>query len=183
MSGTIPKRRTCHASCPRALEWYLERYVHRDNVHALWAWQTRHYWCDIKTWNTQSVAFKPTFIQDLSSFLYPDNGTELTGHKKESKGRKADRESIKRKLQECIDPMNPEGHPSEVVNIAIGQIAQDNVDKAVELGSKQMKEFENGWPKTLMPNLTLKWSHKLNPESISKSVTPRCLIQSSFTQE
>ena len=46
--------------------------------------------------------------------------------------------------------MNPEGHPPEVVNIAIGKIAQDNVnvDKAVELGSKQMKEFENGWPKT-----------------------------------
>ena len=34
--------------------------------------------------------------------------------------------------------MNPEGHPSEVVNIAIGKIAQDNVkvDKAVELGSR-----------------------------------------------
>ena len=56
----------------------------------------------------------------------------------------------KRNLQECIDSMNPEGHPPEVVNIAIGKIAQDNVnvDKAVELGSKQMKEFENGWPKT-----------------------------------
>ena len=45
--------------------------------------------------------------------------------------------------------MNPEGHPPEVVNIANEKIAQDNVnvDKAVELGSKQMKEFENGWPK------------------------------------
>ena len=44
--------------------------------------------------------------------------------------------------------MNPEGHPLEVVNIAIGQIVQDNVnvDIAVELGSKQIKEFENGWP-------------------------------------
>ena len=37
--------------------------------------------------------------QNLSSFLYPDNGTELTGHKEESKGRisgdNADREPIK----------------------------------------------------------------------------------------
>ena len=34
------------------------------------------------------------------------------------------------------NPMNPEGHPPEVVDIAIGQSAQDNVnvDKAVELG-------------------------------------------------
>ena len=76
--------------------------------------------------------------QDLSSFLYPDNDTELTGHKEESKaeisGDKADRESIKGKLLECIDSMNPEGYPPEVVNIPIGQIAQNNVnvDKVVE---------------------------------------------------
>ena len=44
--------------------------------------------------------------------------------------------------------MNREGHLPEVVNIAIRKIAQENVyvDKAVELGSIQMKEFENGWP-------------------------------------
>ena len=82
------------------------------------------------------MVFKPTHLQNLSDFLYPDNEPELTGHKEESTGRMADKESIKRKLQECIDPMNPEGHPSEVVDIAIGQSAQDNVnvDKAVELG-------------------------------------------------
>ena len=52
--------------------------------------------------------------------------------------------------------MNPDGHPSEVVNIAIGKIAQDNVnvDKAVEIGSKQMKEFENGWPKNFNDKLS-----------------------------
>ena len=67
------------------------------------------------------MVFKPTYLQNLLSFLYPDNYTELTGHKEESKGRMADRESIKRKLQECTDSMNPEGHPPELVNIAIGQ--------------------------------------------------------------
>ena len=52
--------------------------------------------------------------------------------------------------------MNPDGHPLEVVNIAIGKIAQDNVneDKAVELGSKQMKVFENGWPKNFNDKLS-----------------------------
>ena len=98
--------------------------------------------------------------QDFSSFLYPDNDTELTGHEEESKGRisgdKADRESMKRKLQECKDPMNPAGHSPEVVNIAIGKIAKDNVnvDKAVELGSKQMREFKNSWPKNLNDKLS-----------------------------
>ena len=82
------------------------------------------------------MVFKPTYLQNISGFLYPDNGPELTGHKEESTGRMADKELIKRKLHECIDPINPEGHPSEVVNIAIGQSAQDNVnlDKAVKLG-------------------------------------------------
>ena len=48
------------------------------------------------------------------------------------------------------------GHPPEDVNIAIGRIAQDkvNVDKAIELGSKQMKEFENGWPKNFNGKLS-----------------------------
>ena len=47
-------------------------------------------------------------------------------------GDKADRELIRRKLQEYIDLMNPDGHQPEVVNIAIGKSAQDNVnvDKA-----------------------------------------------------
>ena len=94
----------------------------------------------LKVWSL-SLHICSRLEQDLSSFLYPDNDNELTGHKEESKGRisgdKADRESIRRKLQECIDPMNPDGHPPEVVNIAIGKVAQDNVnvDKAVEIGS------------------------------------------------
>ena len=37
-------------------------------------------------------------------------------------GDKTDRESIRRKLQGCIDSMNPERHPPEVVNIAIGKM-------------------------------------------------------------
>ena len=87
------------------------------------------------------MVFKPTYLQGLSSFLCPDNDTELPGHKEEYKGRisgdNADMESIKRKLQECIVPMNQESHPPEVVKIAIGRIAKDNVnvDKAHELGS------------------------------------------------
>ena len=48
--------------------------------------------------------------------------------------------------------MNADGHPPEVVNIAIGKNAQDNVneDKAVEFGSKQMKSLKVVGLKTLM---------------------------------
>ena len=58
------------------------------------------------------------------------------------------------------------------------------MDKTVELGSKQMKEFENGWHKN--SNDKLSRVVKTQVESgkyISRLVTPRCIIQSSFTQE
>ena len=110
------------------------------------------------------VTFKPETLKVWALSLhftesfkfYPDNDAELTGRKEESKGRMAARELIKRKLQECIDPMNPKGHPPEVVNIAIGQIAQDNVNvnKAVKLGSKQMKAFGNLWAENFNDKLS-----------------------------
>ena len=51
--------------------------------------------------------------------------------------------------------MHRSNDPPEVVNIAIVQIAQDNVNvvKAVEIGSKQMKEFGNAWPKNFNDKL------------------------------
>ena len=51
-------------------------------------------------------------------------------------------------MQKCIDRMNPDDRPPEVVNTAIKKIAQGNVymNKAVELGSKQMKDFEKDSP-------------------------------------
>ena len=92
--------------------------------------------------------------QDLVCLIEPDDNGKQDKHKEESKGRiesdKLDRNSIRRKLQECIDPMSPNDHPPEMVNIVLGKIAQEtvNVDRAVELGSNQMKEFEQGWPKS-----------------------------------
>ena len=105
----------------------------------------------LKVWSL-SLYICSRLEQDLEQFINPDDDTELPEHKEETKGRiaadKADRESVRRKLQQCINPMNPEDHPPELVNIAIGKIAQDNVnvDQAVTLGTKQMVEFENGWP-------------------------------------
>ena len=51
--------------------------------------------------------------------------------------------------------MSPNGHPPEMVNIVLGKIAQEtvNVDRAVELGSIQMKEFEQGWPKSFLEKI------------------------------
>ena len=97
----------------------------------------------LKAWSLISLHICSRLEQDLSQFINLDNDTGYTDHKEELKRRiaadKADRESVRRKLQLCIHPMNPEDHPPKVVNIAIGKIAQDsvNVDNAVEFGMKE----------------------------------------------
>ena len=107
----------------------------------------------LKVWSL-SLHICSRIEQDLQSFINPDENEKQDQHKEEMKGRiasdKSDRESIAKKLQNCIDPLNPDDHPPELVNIVLGKIAQDtvNVDKAVEIGSTQMKDFEHGWPKT-----------------------------------
>lgn len=87
--------------------------------------------------------------------------TDLTGnnqvecqetHKEETKARLksdgTDRESIRNKLALCIDPLNPASHPSNIVNIVSGQVADNtvNVQDAVSIGTASMKEFEKSWP-------------------------------------
>ena len=87
---------------------WIDMFIKTTFVHALWAWQTMHYCVTLKLETLKLLSLSlhicSRLEQDLSSFLYSDNNTELTGHKEESKGRvsgdKAIRESIKRKLQE-----------------------------------------------------------------------------------
>ena len=108
--------------------------------------------------------------QDLVCLIEPDDSGKQDTHKEESKGRidsdKLDRDSIRRKLQECIDPLSPNDHPPEIVNIVLGKIAQEtvNVDRAVEIGSSQMNEFEQGWPKSFHEKL----SHKVTTQVDSR---------------
>ena len=58
-----------------------------------------------------------------------------------------DRESIRIKLELCIDPLNPSSHPSNIVNIVSGKVADDavNAQDAVSIGTEAMKEHERQW--------------------------------------
>ena len=70
--------------------------------------------------------------QDLVCLTEPTDNGKQNKHKEESKGRidpdMLDRDSIRRKLQECIDPMSPDHHPPELVNIVLGKVAQETVN-------------------------------------------------------
>ena len=62
--------------------------------------------------------------------------------------------------------MSPNDYPPEMVNIILGKVAQKtvNVDRAVELGSNQMKKFEQGWPKSFNEKI----SHKVKTQLDSR---------------
>ena len=62
-----------------------------------------------------------------------------------------DRKALHEKLSVCIDPLNPNQHPNNLINIVTGEVMMNdsiNVDQAVELGKKQLQEFEAGWPES-----------------------------------
>lgn len=53
------------------------------------------------------------------------------------------------KITTCVDPLNPDEQPPEIVNNVTGQIAPQsvNVHESVRIGEEEMKKFEESWPK------------------------------------
>lgn len=83
-------------------------------------------------------------------------------HKEEMKARigkdNKDREGLRHQLQNYIDPLKPESHPLQLLNIATGRLCPDNINVVdeVEIGTIQMKDFENGWPKSFYDRIPQK---------------------------
>jgi hypothetical protein len=77
-----------------------------------------------------------------------------------------DRKNIKKKLETCIDPLNPGCLPDNIVNIVSGRISPQsvNADKSVIIGRQQMTEYEASWPQGFNDPL----SKKVTTMSISK---------------
>ena len=84
-------------------------------------------------------------IKDLAEMKYACKPfVQVNFHKKEMSASKKsdaiDRESIREKLQTCIDPLNP----SDIVSGRIGPESV-NADNAVSIGKEQMKKYEATW--------------------------------------
>ena len=129
--------------------------------------ETMNLWC-------LSLHICSKLEQDLVCLIEPDDNGKQDKHKEENKGRidsdKLDRNSIRRELQVCFNPMSPNDHPPEMVNIVLGKIAQEavNVDRAVELESNQMKEFEQCWPKSFHEKISHKVKTQLDSQKYIK---------------
>jgi len=76
-------------------------------------------------------------------------------HKEEGKARigndQRDREAIREQLAKCINPLTPEKHPENLMNIVTGEHASSkvNVEDAVQIGLNQMREFSKRLPEGL----------------------------------
>ena len=69
-----------------------------------------------------------------------------------------DKANLCRKLEICIDPLNPGEQSSELANGVTGRgaIKEVNVDGAVRIGKKQMEEYQRLWSQGLHNTLSKK---------------------------
>ena len=93
-----------------------------------------------------------TLTGDLKKMSGDDANVQTT-HNEEAESRinrdGHDRQSLRAALESRIDPMYPVTHAAGcLINISNGQIAQPNVnvDRALEVGREQLKQFEALWP-------------------------------------
>ena len=114
----------------------------------------------LKTW-ALGLHICSRLEQDIS-LVGKEQHISQEAHKEEMKARTAsdgaDRQSIQDKLKLCIDPLDPTSHPPSIVNIVSGQVADNtvNVQDAVVIGTKQMQEFEKGWPEGFRSTISKK---------------------------
>ena len=105
----------------------------------------------------------------------PDAVNVQLTHKEEGaacmKADAVDRRAPRDKLDVCIDPLNTAEHPRGLVNIATGEVMLNediNADQAIEIGKRQLQEFEAGWPETFhvpVKNSVIPWT--ANKKSIN----------------
>ena len=120
-----------------------------------------------KSGGLTGVTLKPASVArwalglHICSQLYSDllamkveQDSKINKHEEENPGRiandKSDSEKIQQAHQIYIDPLAIGTHPSGLLNIVTGLHTSNkvNVDEALEIGKKQMVEFETGWPKS-----------------------------------
>ena len=110
---------------------------------------------------------------DVLTMAEEDKPRDVLRHKEEGSSRmqadNTDREKIKNKLLNCINPFAPESHPTGLVNIVTGRVSSDpvNVDSSVQLGQGLMQRYASGWPNSFhqplsKPIVSMAFSKKQN---------------------
>ena len=92
-------------------------------------------------------------LEDLSVLRESERPNFIqTVHKEEAQARisadLADREGLRKKLELCINPLDSEQHPQSIINVVNRMIGPSsvNVDETIDIGTRQMEEFESKLP-------------------------------------
>ena len=94
--------------------------------------------------------------------MIENTSDDVDRHKEEGKARmdsdKKDREALRTKLSKCIDPLDPDQHPDQIVNIVSGKNGTSavNVQDAVHVGVDKMKDFCQKLPQGLYDDIQKK---------------------------
>ena len=113
----------------------------------------------LKRW-ALSLHICSQLVQDITEMRETHRQTKVTEHKEEMPSRirsdGVDREKLKDRLNTCIDPLQPDSHPPGLINVVTGRLCPDNVnvDDSVNIGTKQMNEYELHWPESFNKPLT-----------------------------
>jgi hypothetical protein len=120
------------------------------------------------TW-VYSMDATMTLTGDLMKMSGKEDSLQMT-HKEESVSRiqkdYLDRQSLRATLESFTDPLDPTSHADGgLLNISTGQLAQSNVnvDRALEVGADQLKQFEASWPDgfyTSLPKQVITFAHQ-----------------------
>ena len=109
-------------------------------------------------------------IHDLDEMRSNDCSKDVQIHKEEITSRLrsdcCDRDKIRIKLEQCINRLEPTQHPVTLVNIATGYVDKSsavNVEKAIEIGCRQMKKFVQEFPDSFHKTIS-KQVHMLKSE-------------------
>ena len=128
-----------------------------------------------KTW-AMSLHTCTRLRNDWFAMAKKDNDPVVLNHKEEGSSRirsdTEDRLNIRRKLESCVDPLDPSTHPPKLMNVVNGRLHlnQVNVYNAVELGKVAMTKFNDGWPQSF--NQTLSSTVHLMTKRYAKTYKP-----------
>ena len=95
----------------------------------------------LKRW-ALSLHICSQLVKEVSEIRDKNDQKAVLVHKEEMPARQkadgADREKLHEKLKTCIDPLQPDSHSNELVNILSGRVAPSvvNVDSSVSIGLK-----------------------------------------------
>ena len=121
----------------------------------------------VKVW-AYSLHSCTVLLHDLDIMCEQNKTEHETFHKEEMPARiksdAKDREKVRRKLEQCIHPLDTKNQPKELVNVASGYINNDvsiNVEEAVSIGCKQLRCFIEKLPQGFYDNIGGEYKIKL----------------------